>query len=89
MRAALLVLLLGCGCAASHGISGDGGVDPDGGSPGADAGLDAASVEDAGPPSATACGPNVCRSGEVCCDPRCGVCAFAGECPAMFDCPGP
>lgn len=27
------------------------------------------------------CGMDLCDSGEVCCDPRCGACARAGECP--------
>lgn len=86
MRAALVALWLACGCAASHVIPDDGAdasALPDGGLDPTDAGVP--------PPTGPgpACGPNRCRASEVCCDDRCGVCAFEGECPTMFVCPDP
>lgn len=39
-------------------------------------------------PDGVTCGPNRCRTMEVCCDDRCGICAYEGECPD-FECPDP
>jgi hypothetical protein len=80
------------GCALSHEQRGDAGrVDA--------AGIDAAASPDAGSvtssdggahagPDGALCGPNRCRTDEVCCDDRCGICAYEGECPS-FECPEP
>ncbi|GAB1309953.1 hypothetical protein MFIFM68171_00163 [Madurella fahalii] len=37
----------------------------------------------------TACGPNVCASGQVCCNPSCGVCTAPGEPCTDEACVGP
>lgn len=81
-------------CALSHRVASDSAGDA--GPPSSDAAVsttDAASPVDAArvrPDAASegiTCGPNVCRGAEICCDARCGICAFDGECPD-FDCPG-
>lgn len=96
LTVALLALGLGA-CAMSHGMSEDGGGGIDGGAALVDGG--AASLEDGavadastgrprGGPDGVTCGPNRCRTLEVCCDDRCGICAFEDECPS-FECPDP
>ncbi len=94
---ALTAALL-AGCAMSHGMSEDADAGIDGGVIVADGG--AASLEDGavgadastgrprGGPDGVTCGPNRCRTLEVCCDDRCGICAFEDECPS-FECPDP
>ena len=79
-------------CALSHSPARD--VAGDAGPPGRDAAMpDAAVLLDAAPvvpdaaPEGVTCGPNVCRGAEICCDERCGICAFDGECPDR-ECPG-
>lgn len=81
MRSALLLALalLASACAESHERGADGGE------PLTDAALvvpDASRVDDAGAggPSGLRCGPNVCRTGEICCSESCGICAFVSEC---------
>lgn len=91
MRALLLALsLVAAGCAQSHQRS-DGA---DAASIGSDAGaIDGASDSGARPDGGRdggpglSCGPNRCRTGEICCSERCGVCAFPDEC-VDFGCAG-
>jgi hypothetical protein len=79
-----LALLLS-GCALSHTRGTDGGgvgrEDPvlDGSPPDADPRPHPEVPPDPGGP-AIRCGPNLCRSGEICCNEECGVCAFPEEC---------
>lgn len=87
-----LVLLVPVACADSHRLDGDAEagvvIDApvvDGALPSVDGG---AARPDAGFSSMGAvCGPNRCRTDEICCNPACGVCAFPGEC-VDFGCPG-
>lgn len=92
MRALLLAVALLPACHLSHAI------DDASGDAGAVVVLDAAATDapidtrplgvDTPPePEGIRCGPNTCRGAEICCDARCGICAFAGECPT-FECPG-
>lgn len=99
-----VALLLGAatfsgGCALSHQRPGegtsDGAVLDDGGRADASALVDAGSRDadttlprDPGGPDGVRCGPNRCRTNEICCSPSCGVCAFEDEC-VDFGCPGP
>jgi len=94
MRAATLVMaLMITACAESHQRGDDVMLDASIAVADASA-LDAAGVDggrvdagrvDAGP--GPRCGPNRCRSGEVCCNEGCGICAFADEC-GEIACPG-
>jgi len=82
-----LVIATTSGCAESHVRAEDGSVaDASASMDGApDAGV---GRDDAGSGGGPRCGPNRCRAGEICCDERCGVCAFPDEC-VVFECPGP
>ena len=97
MRLTLWLLCLplcAVGCTQRHGMASslDGGAPLDAMLSDGSASQDGGEVVD-GAASPTgprvSCGPNTCVVDEVCCDPRCGVCAFEGECPTMHDCPGP
>lgn len=87
MTRAWVVLLLGA-CAVSHGRNQDAGVGATDTT--ADVRL-STDVPVADTPSidapVVACGPNVCRPFEICCNPTCGVCAFPDEC-TDFGCAG-
>jgi hypothetical protein len=94
----LVALALGVGaCAHSHGGEDAGSTRVDAhATDTSTATTDAAAVDvgptdaglaiDVGPP--VSCGPNRCRAGEICCNERCGVCAFADEC-VDYGCPDP
>ncbi len=103
MKSLLRSLVLGAltsACALSHSLpegpvaSQDGSIDRR--SDAATAPLTDAHATDASrdagprsvPTSAPRCGPNRCRAGEICCDARCGICAFEAECPTSR-CAGP
>jgi hypothetical protein len=84
VRAIVLALLLS-GCALHHTRDRDAGPSSDSAIDAIDAiGADAAAAPDAPPPidagPLVRCGPNTCRSGEICCNETCGVCAFPAEC---------
>ncbi|MCA9604046.1 MAG: hypothetical protein KC619_00500 [Myxococcales bacterium] len=95
IRVAAIAFLLG-GCAASHDAHDDAG--PAAGSDAGTTSLDGGGSttvdggvttgDPIGGRDGARCGPNVCRTAEICCDDRCGICAFEGECPS-FECPDP
>ena len=44
--------------------------------------------DDAASGTVVTCGPNTCHGSEICCNEKCGVCAFPDEC-VVHDCGGP
>lgn len=76
MRGAFaLAALLATGCYGSHGLDGV----PSGR---ADAGAteDAEVLPGVTPGERVRCGPNLCLTGEICCDPVCGACTLEEDC---------
>ena len=54
-----------------------------GGANNVDAGDASVATVDSAPPTAMSCGSKSCKSGEYCCDGKCGACAAIGTlCPA-------
>ena len=94
MRPALVLAIAIAACGGR--VDGDSDASPVDGGDGGDASKkddDAATTTDGSstsPPDAAivTCGPNTCHAGEICCNAKCGVCTFPGEC-VIHDCGGP